>query len=465
MERTESRVGTESLRIRLRKASGGLYESRNADVGGVSGKFTRQTHHNPDGRSQLVVLGLIVATIGASGAFQVYVAGTQIGSLLVNGAVIFGFGLVVAHALYSRSTDSPRWPILALVLTCLIPLFSAYWSQFPSATLKAAAMVIALAITGTVIARHLSMDERLYLLASTIGILLVLSVVAVIFDPSTAVDYDIRGPAFRGIFPHKNTLGRLAALEVVLSIALLANAKYRRTPLWWVVLLLASFVLYKAQSQTSLVAALITCTTLVLLSASGRTIRPKTLVAAIFGTYLAVSGAIRIIGPEVAVFLSRDETLTGRTKLWEISEHYAEQNYLGGWGFGAVWVKGSVLAQNISAHLTFAAGSAHNGMLDMRLQIGWIGFLSVVSGIAVLLYGYLRTCKDRTSLLGPLGITVLVLTMDLTESTLFFSLVWFVLWVLLTPSGSGHKLCGEKQPTRADFNASGPQNLQAVKSG
>lgn len=74
----------------------------------------------------------------------------------------------------------------------------------------------------------------------------------------------------------------------------------------------------------------------------------------------------------------------------------------------------------IRSKLSFPATSAHNGMLDIRLQIGWIGFLLLLAGYYLLLSTALGRARSRTEYIAVVAIMVLVFSMDLTESTLFF---------------------------------------------
>ena len=151
--------------------------------------------------------------------------------------------------------------------------------------------------------------------------------------------------------------------------------------------------------------------------------------------YIGVSGAMKVLGPDVAALLSRDVTLTGRLHLWTVSEYYAEQRPLLGWGFGSVWAPDSAVGQMIRSKLSFPATSAHNGMLDIRLQIGWIGFLLLLAGYYLLLNTALGRARSRTEYIAVVAIMVLVFSMDLTESTLFFGVMWLIAWVFLAPYG------------------------------
>ena len=87
-------------------------------------------------------------------------------------------------------------------------------------------------------------------------------------------------------------------------------------------------------------------------------------------------------------------------------------------------------------------------MLDIRLQIGWIGFLLLLAGYYLLLSTALGRARSRTEYIAVVAIMVLVFSMDLTESTLFFGAMWLIAWVFLAPYGpSTHRSrqCGQRR--------------------
>lgn len=306
-----------------------------------------------------------------------------------------------------------------------------------------------LAITGIIVARELTFAVRVRTVAITLLVLLVLSLIVVILDPSTGIDVDTRAVAYRGIFTHKNTLGRMAAIEIVLVAVILMLPDVKRIP-WVAALAVAGIVLFEARSQTSLVAAGIALATVLALKCFRRTPNAHLASTVIIGLYIGVSGAMKVLGPDVAAILSRDVTLTGRLHLWTVSGYYAEQRPLLGWGFGSVWATDSAVGQMIRSKLSFPATSAHNGMLDIRLQIGWIGFLLLLAGFYLLLSTALGRARSRTEYIAVVAIMVLVFSMDLTESTLFFGAMWLIVWVFLAPYGpSTHR---SHSARRADTN-------------
>ncbi|MFI7163045.1 O-antigen ligase family protein [Rhodococcus erythropolis] len=377
---------------------------------------------------------LVIAVIGATGAFQAYTQKTALGSLLVHGSAVLSATLALVYFLDRRYSRNASWPVFTLLIAAGVPATSWYWSTLPRNSVVAGIVIVCLAITGIMVARELTFPVRVRTVAVTLLVLLVLSLMVVVLDPSTGIDVDTRTVAYRGIFTHKNALGRMAAIEVVLVAVMLMLPDVKRIP-WVAALAVAGIVLFEARSQTSLVAAGIALATVLALKCLRRTPNARLASTVIIGLYIGVSGAMKVLGPDVAALLSRDVTLTGRLHLWTVSEYYAEQRPLLGWGFGSVWAPDSVVGQMIRSKLSFPATSAHNGMLDIRLQIGWIGFLLLLAGYYLLLNTALGRARSRTEYIAVVATMVLVFSMDLTESTLFFGAMWLIAWVFLAPYG------------------------------
>jgi O-antigen ligase len=84
----------------------------------------------------------------------------------------------------------------------------------------------------------------------------------------------------------------------------------------------------------------------------------------VYGTVTPFIGKLSII--DLSSALNRSETLTNRTDIWAYLIPYAMKNPIVGYGFGGFW-KDSI-REATSSH-------AHNGYLDIILNIGFTGFI------------------------------------------------------------------------------------------
>jgi exopolysaccharide production protein ExoQ len=71
--------------------------------------------------------------------------------------------------------------------------------------------------------------------------------------------------------------------------------------------------------------------------------------------------------------LEKDPTLTGRTEMWPYVIDYVYQRPLLGWGFTAFWMPSNPPAAQIMSEVGFPLNEAHNGMLQLLLDIGVVG--------------------------------------------------------------------------------------------
>jgi len=106
--------------------------------------------------------------------------------------------------------------------------------------------------------------------------------------------------------------------------------------------------------------------------------RNSTLLASI-----SVLGSLAVIGGMIASFATitsaygKDTSLSGRTDIWEASLAALSERPLFGYGFGALFWRSDVSPETeaIWRHVGFESSHAHNGALDLAIQIGLIGLL------------------------------------------------------------------------------------------
>jgi len=90
----------------------------------------------------------------------------------------------------------------------------------------------------------------------------------------------------------------------------------------------------------------------------------------------------------------RDTTLTGRTELWSIVLHMQESPLIG-YGFESFWL-GDRLKRLQSIWGSFKPTQAHNGYIEMYLNLGWVGVL-MMAGVIVSCYFRTRTMLSASS--------------------------------------------------------------------
>jgi O-antigen ligase len=75
----------------------------------------------------------------------------------------------------------------------------------------------------------------------------------------------------------------------------------------------------------------------------------------------------------ILVWGGRDWTLTGRTLIWQETWELLQRRPLLGYGYGAFWAEDSEVASRVQEGVGWETPSAHNGYLDLLLELGVIG--------------------------------------------------------------------------------------------
>lgn len=283
-----------------------------------------------------------------------------------------------------------RAPLMNLFL--LFAVLSIGWSTAPMVSLR---RVIMLAST-VAYAYYLVGTGRIQSTVRTIGIAAAMagiaSAIVALGAPDLGVMSDSESPeligAWCGVFVHKNVLGMnmLVGAQACTWMALM-EPKRR----WPAVLgaLICAAVTFGSRSRTAeigLVASLPLFAALRLLRLPG---------LALLWTGLAISMllalgalAIYIDAPAIMGAVGKDASMTGRLPLWSELVDAVIERPLHGYGYMGFFVEGNARMEAIQRATGWIAPEAHQGYLDIILQLGVPGLLLAVS---VLVSATIRT--------------------------------------------------------------------------
>ncbi|UEM21440.1 O-antigen ligase family protein [Skermanella mucosa] len=264
-----------------------------------------------------------------------------------------------------------NWALLALTG---FALFSALWSYYPDATFRRA---VALTLTTTfafyLVLRY-TPRELLELVGWALMLGAALSLILVILYPTSTIH---QGPplggSWLGSFGHKNRLGRMMALGVIIFSLLMMERGGKQRWFTWAGLGLCTFMLAMSQSRT----AWITTVVLLLLIYVLRFLRGARLPMSLrvgslmilgFAMVMAVTQFL-VVGLEA---VGRDLTFTGRTTIWTHAITAGMNHSMLGAGYRAFWTPEG--ASYVYARIWATIGNGHNGYLDVWLELGFIGF-------------------------------------------------------------------------------------------
>jgi exopolysaccharide production protein ExoQ len=330
-----------------------------------------------------------------------------------------------------------RWPIMIesarnikwIVVLLLIALASTAWSQDPSVTLWSSASLVATTAFGVYFGTRYTVPQQLRLLAWMCSLIVTLSFFFAIFLPQYGIEQSSIG-AWQGVFIQRNGLARIMVLAVF--VFLFVRPK-RFHSLRWLGIAASLALLFLSRSATGMIVCAMIVATLPLyklIRARFNVVIPVTL-----GIGLLLAGLLLVLMTDTAQafqLVNRSSDLTGRTELWSALLRSISKRPWLGYGFSAFWQGTKGESGSVLDAAGWMAGYAHNGFLDLMLQLGVLGLTTFVVGYLVV---WRRAIRFQSSVPGPVPVwlctyLVFMLLYNLTESSLL--LVHSIYWVLYT---------------------------------
>jgi exopolysaccharide production protein ExoQ len=272
-----------------------------------------------------------------------------------------------------------RHIIVMLGLCCI----SYFWSATPSNTLIRTAATIGTSLFGIYIATRYSIKEQLQLLAWTFGIAICLSIIFVILIPNYGIMSGTHVGKWRGIYTHKNILGKIMSMSGIVFLLLALNEKKDRLILWGG-FFLSIGLLIASNSSSAMINFVITmgvfCILWILL------LNYDLLFPAIF--FLAMIGQVSFLWlvnntPVILNLVGKDASLTGRGPLWVAVNDAIWQRPWLGYGFSGFWKNWDTPGASVWRIAGWEAPTAHNGLLDLSLELGYFGLTIFLIGFAI----------------------------------------------------------------------------------
>lgn len=349
---------------------------------------------------------------------------------------IWYLSYIVMITLFLRKCSQRGQKLFAVGPVAAVAVFalaSTVWSQAPMLSLRHSLVLGFALLFGVYFGTRFDLKDQLRLLAWVCGICIIFSFIFGLFGLGTAVDAWKGVEGWYGIFIQKNILGRTMVVSVLTFFFWgLAEPKHK-----WLarIGLLASFILViLSQSMTSILvlAALVPVVPyLHWVLRKGRTqMVAGTLALLLCGSALALYVITHL--SKVTELIGKGPTFTGRIQVWILSCVMALRRPWLGYGYSAFWLQSQQSTLRIWEALGLRMPSAHNGYIELWLELGAIG-----TGLFLLGFFYYAICAlrlvrqdSRPAAAWPLALFVFLILMDLSEPIfLGGDSIFFVLYV------------------------------------
>ncbi|NOH24991.1 O-antigen ligase family protein [Vibrio europaeus] len=346
--------------------------------------------------------------IGSSSSFQLI-------ALLV---YILSSYILINSARIQQFIYESRY-ILGLITLMFL---SVLWSDLPNKTLSRSIAMLGTLIFSYAVYKTLSVKQFVNLLLVVFGVGAFISLFLALFVPAlgihageTSIDHI---GLWKGVYGFKNHLGRFMVILTFCVLSLFLINK--RLTLVQVIIFLAAFVCtVKAGSSTAFM-LLVLCPFILFFSlfVKNRSVKSGLKVVAILLFFMGLIFAIFVLPWIVTEVFQKDMTGSGRTLVWEALFNASQRPWIGH-GFGGVFWGEYNSAYYLLDEDYYNLGHAHNGIVDIWLELGYIGTsFYLFLNFKVIYQGFKRTVLEGDEF-----------------SSLFFITTLFI--VLYTLSGGG----------------------------
>ena len=330
------------------------------------------------------------------------------------------------YRLLIRWFAAMRW---AAAIACLA-VVSSGWSQFPAYTLRRAVPFALAGLFGAHFALKYSLRRQISILWASMGLLALATILLALFFPHYGLDVSAghRGD-WQGAFTSKNGCGRIMVLATAVALSVKKRSVWRALSL-----VLFSFIVAMCGSRGAWVIDAIVLGIYFGLRILTNTDKRSRVVLIVFSiaTGFVLASTIAVHYAEIAAFLGRDATLTGRTWIWKQIWPFILRRPILGWGYSGFWRGVHGESFRVIAFVRFILFHAHNGFLEIFLELGGCGLLLFAASYFRgwrKLWPHLRRGEIRR-VMPMLFMLVLIGLYDLDENTLLiYNGLFWVLYV------------------------------------
>jgi exopolysaccharide production protein ExoQ len=314
--------------------------------------------------------------------------GSPLDALVFGVLMSAGFVVLLARRQQVGKMLRSNGPLILFFFYCCISVF---WSDFPLVAFKRWTKGVADLSMILIVLTEVDASAAIKRLMARMGFLLLpVSLLLIKYYEDLGRGYDRWEGTIRytGVTTNKNTLGviclvsGLGALWRFIESYRNGKSAVRTKQLiaQGFLLGLALWLLWLTNSMTSL-SCFAMAGSLIVLTSVPAVSRSRAMIHVLVGGLLIVASSplFLALGSGFVQMLGRDPTLTGRTEIWNLVLSLAGNPFLGT-GYESFWL-GQRLEKASSAFY-YTLNEAHNGYLEIYLNLGWVG-VAALAAIAV----------------------------------------------------------------------------------
>ncbi len=328
-----------------------------------------------------------------------------------------------------------------MLLTMTLPLYailSALWSQDPALSLRSGLSLLITTLFALYLASCFSPRRQMQIVMFTGAWVASGSIALVILLPQFGIDHQLHEGAWQGLFTQKNVCAEATLFMLTPALALQGTDRYGQI-LKAAFIALSLFIIAMTQSRSGWAIAAIYLVFAGTLRLLGRFERKGLLplVGSLFAATAAVALAVIQYPSLIFSLLSRSNSLSGRTQIWRAISASILRHPIGGYGFDAFWSLLQGEASRVFAAAGWIVTGAHNGFLNVGLELGLAGLALVA---AVLLQAFRRANKafqpgHSRYVDWCIGIVFLTVIYNLDERTIMAT--QYLPWILFIVACAG----------------------------
>jgi exopolysaccharide production protein ExoQ len=345
----------------------------------------------------------------------------------------------VVLALQNRSRlGRLTWPphIICLFAYLAFAGASVLWAFSPQSSfvrIVQEVMIVTSVVLPALLARKTAYMMRGLFLCFAVA--LILNLCFVIGGSTEIAQYGSRvvNIGYQGYFEGKNYLGECAAVALLLSLHEIVYGGRRRV-FGIIIAVIAVLLVYLSDSKTALGLAFISplLAALTLIIRKITRFSPAIILLPIPLCYAALSSVSNFNVNRISYILYGDSTLTGRTIIWDFANYEIARSPLVGWGYRSFWLVPNSPSLEAPGWVKMMP-NAHNGYVDTKLELGYVGLALLVAFIIATIHAIGRVAdRDPARARLVLSLALFIILYNFFESIWMrgFEFLWVVFLIV-----------------------------------